>query len=61
MAYRLIRVVDLGGYPAGVQEGKIDKSYLVDLSNGIYFYSIEAALIDGTTQRSRIKEFILLK
>lgn len=61
MGYRLIREVELGSYPAGMQEGKVKGNYLLGLGNGIYLYYIDASLVDGTKQRGGIREFILLK
>jgi endoglucanase len=59
--YRLIRQVKLGAYPAGMQTGKIDRNYLMGLSNGIYIYVIEASMNDGNVEHGRLKKFILLR
>jgi hypothetical protein len=61
MSYRLVREVELGSYPAGMQTGKVDRNYLSGMGNGIYFYSIEESLVSGKTKRPRIRQFVLLK
>jgi endoglucanase len=58
--YRLVKKLELGAYPQGTNECKINREYIYGLSNGIYYYVIESS-INGKKSISKIRLFVILK
>ena len=59
-AFRLVRTDTWANKPAGLNQGKVDRAYLVNLANGTYLYLITYGET-GSENRTKIGVFVLVK
>lgn len=60
-AFRLIKSVDLGACPEGFVVKPVNRSYLKDLSAGLYLYVVKQSGVSGKETKSRIKMFVIIR
>lgn len=60
-AYRLITKVKLGTAIQGYNMRVVNRAYLKNLSNGIYYYVIEYDTASSKGNRSKIKQFMVVR